>query len=504
MSKEKTYTELTAIFREIEIINSLIELLDWDEQTYMPSKASRHRADQVAYLAELKHHKLINPEIDRLLQLLEDGSPAIDENKAMAVNIREWRRKYNLQIKLPADLVKELSHTCSRAQKIWRDARLAKDFSIFEPWLEKIIKLKQKQADAIGYDGERYDALLDEYEPGARTAEIAVVLTDLREELIPVLNQIQNTGRKPNSSILKRDFPLNSQEAFAKEAAVAIGYDFKRGRLDVTTHPFCTGLGPNDVRMTTRFNKNFFNPAFFGVLHEAGHGIYEQNLPTDHWGTPRGQTVSLGVHESQSRLWENIVGRSKAFWEFWLPKAKKHFTTLEDVILDDFYFAINEVRPSFIRVEADELTYNLHILLRFELERAMLEGDLKAGDVPGAWNERVEKYFGLKVPNEAKGCLQDVHWSAGLFGYFPTYTIGNLIAGQFYTKADEELGGLDEMFRRGEFAPLLKWLKKNIYSRGMTYRSPDLTKVVTGKPLSSESLVNYMKNKFYRIYGIKV
>jgi carboxypeptidase Taq len=299
------------------------------------------------------------------------------------------------------------------------------------------------------------------------------------------------------------NYPKAAQEALAREAAAAIGFDFNAGRLDVSLHPFCSGLGPGDTRMTTRYDERYFVDAFFGVLHETGHALYNQGLPADHFGTPRGEDVSLGIHESQSRMWENLVGRSRSFWQYFLPKARASFPeALAGVSDDDWYFAVNDVRPSLIRTEADEATYNLHVLLRFEIERALLRKELSPADLPGAWNEKMRQYFGLTPPDDARGCLQDIHWSGGAVGYFPTYTLGNLYAAQFFEKAREDLGDLDAQFARGDFAPLLGWLRKNIHSQGKRYTPPKLVQKVTGKPLSAEPLLRHLRRKAAELYGV--
>lgn len=319
-----------------------------------------------------------------------------------------------------------------------------------------------------------------------------------------LVQQIINAPRKPDVSILERDYPVEKQRIFGELVASTIGFDFKAGRLDVTAHPFCSGIGPGDCRITTRYNPNHLGQALFGTMHEAGHAIYEMNLPAEYFGTPMGEAVSLGIHESQSRMWENMVGRSKAFWKFFYPLAQQTFhESLADVSLDDFYFAINDVRPSLIRVEADEVTYNLHILLRFEIEQGIFGGDIKAKDIPAVWNERFKKYFGIVPKTDSEGCLQDIHWSAGLFGYFPTYSLGNLCAAQFFAKAKTDIPDLEKQFEGGKYGALLDWLKKNIHSQGMRYRAEDLVKVVTGKKLDHKPLMAYLSKKFKPLYGVK-
>jgi len=499
---DQIYDQLKELHREVNLLVSISALVEWDQRCFMPSGGSDHRAEQTSWLAGKIHKKSTKNKIGELLSELEAAGigKGLDPRD---VNVREWRHDFDLRTKLPQEFVEDLSRTTSLAQDAWVGARKNNDFGAFQPWLEKIVALKRREADYLGWKNEPYDALLDEYEPGAKTEEVAAVLGGLRDQLVPLLKAIKDSPRKPRLDILHRDYPEAAQEAFSKRVAAAIGFDFNRGRLDVTAHPFCTTIGPNDIRITTRFIRDHVNAAFFGVMHEAGHGLYEQNVLAEHKYTPMGEAVSLGIHESQSRMWENSVGRSLAFWQYWYPEAQKAFTALKDVSVEDFTFAVNAVEPSFIRVEADETTYNLHILLRFELERALLKGDLQAKDVPAAWNEKFKAYFGLDVPDNANGCLQDIHWSAGLIGYFPTYSLGNLNAAQFFVKATEDLGDLEAMFAKGQFAPLLGWLRTNVHSHGRRYRSADLTKVVTGKPLDSKPLVDYLKKKAEMWYGVK-
>lgn len=500
---QEAYHELITRTKECSVLESCKHLIDWDEQTYMPRGGSQHRAEQIALLAKLHHKMFTASEVGDLLGALENSELTADPQSVTAVNIREIRRMYARATKIPETLVKELAHTTTLAGQRWRDARIANDFPQFQPWLEKIIHLKRQEAAAIGYSEVAYDALLDEYEPGATTAEVTAIFAQLRKDLVPFIAAIQESKKRPNTAILSRSYPIERQSLFSQEAAAAIGFDFLNGRLDTTTHPFCSGIGPGDCRITTRYDVNQFNMAFFGVMHEAGHGIYDQGLPAEHYGTPRGQFISLGIHESQSRMWENQVGRSRAFWEHFFPRAQQVFPTcLSDVSLDDFYFAINDVQPSFIRVEADEATYNMHIILRFELEQALIHGDLQAADVPTAWNEKFNNFFGMTPPSDAMGCLQDIHWSMGGLGYFPTYTLGNLYAAQFMDSAREKLVDLDEDFRQGKFYRLREWLNVNIHGHGQTFRSGELCQKITGKPLSPDPLIKYLKEKFTPLYGL--
>jgi carboxypeptidase Taq len=420
-----------------------------------------------------------------------------------AVNVRELRRVYDRATKLPTGLVVELARVTSLAHGKWVEARQRSDFALFLPWLERIVKLKQQEADYYGHAGNRYDALLEDYEPGATTAWLEGVFAPLREELVALLDAIQGSSRRPDPSILHRTYPVEQQEGFGRRVAEAFGFDFEAGRLDVVAHPFCSGIGPGDTRLTTRYDERNFGDGFFSIVHETGHGLYDQGLPAEHWGTPRGDAASLGIHESQSRLWENFVARSRAFWVRFFPQAQAAFpAALGEVSLDAFHFAVNDVRPSFIRVDADEVTYNLHIILRFELERALLSGGLAPADVPAAWNERFAALFGLTPPDAAHGCLQDVHWSGGGLGYFPTYTLGNLNAAQLFAAAGRAVGDLEAQIAAGRFDDLLAWLREHIHSRGQQYRAPHLIEVVTGQPLSHQPLMAHLCAKFAPLYGL--
>jgi carboxypeptidase Taq len=502
MVDHPAYTELIQRIKECHLLGSCGSVLGWDERTYMPRRGSSLRADQVALLARLTHEMLTAPRIGELLVQLE-GSAWNGEGSVQKANVREIRRSYLRAIKLPKELVEEIARVTTRAQQVWQEARQANDFAAFQPWLQKIVELKRQEAQAVGIGETAYDALLDEYEPGATSAAISQVFTALRQELVPLIDALIASGRKPRREILEREYPIAQQEAFGRAAAAAIGFNFEGGRLDVTTHPFCSGIGPGDCRITTRYNPHRFNDAFFGILHEAGHGIYEQGLVPDHYGTPAGSPASLGIHESQSRLWENQVGRSRPFWEHFFPRAQQTFSqALRDVGLEDFVFAINEVQRSFIRVEADEATYNMHIILRFELEQALLSGDLQPAQVPAAWNEKFQKSFGLMPSTPALGCLQDIHWSMGGLGYFPTYTLGNLYAAQFMEQARQDLDDLDGDFRRGEFSRLKGWLNEKIHRPGHCNSAADLCRQVTGKPLGHQPLMNYLRRKYSELYGI--
>ena len=495
--------DLKAHIKEVYLLHSIGGVLGWDERTYMPKQGGEHRANQLAYLSGKAHACGTDPKVGAWLSEIEESGMLSDPLSPDAVTVREMRRYYDKQTKVPTELVEKITHAETIGQGVWVEARKAADFAQFFPHLEKMIDLKKQYADAVGYDDVIYDALLDDYEPGMSTKEVDAVFSAFRPELVAFIKAIKDSGKQPDVSIIERDYAVDKQKVFGEAGAIAIGFDMSAGRLDVTAHPFCSGTGPGDCRITTRFNPNHLGQAFFGILHEAGHGMYEQGLPREHWGTPMGDAVSLGIHESQSRMWENNVGRSKAFWQHFFPRAQQTFPeSLTGVSFDDFFFAINDVRPSFVRVEADEMTYGLHIMLRFELEQGIIDGSIKPADIAKEWNERFTAYFGITPPDDAQGCLQDIHWSAGLFGYFPTYALGNLYAAQFFAKAKADIGNLDQMFAQGKFDTLLAWLRKNIHSQGQRYRANKLVEVVTGKPLSHEPFMAYLHEKFDPLYGL--
>lgn len=500
---ETTFDQLCQHARQTARLGSIGSLLNWDESVLLPPGGGAYRAEQTSLLAGMIHQRWIDPRLGEWLETLSDSPLAADPHSDQGATIRELKRQRDKKIKLPQSLVEQLSRTAVLGQQQWVEARKKNDFDSFRPLLERTIELKREEADALGWQACRYDALLDDYEPGEKTANLRAVLSALRDVLVPIVSQIADCGRRPDRSFLERDFSPSAMIDFSRRVSENFGFDFDRGRLDTSPHPFCSGMGPSDCRITTRKNPRDFSDCLFSVLHETGHGLYEQGLRQEVYGLPPGEAISLGIHESQSRMWENQVGRGRAFWEHYFPLARSAFATqLQGVELDAFYFAVNDVHPSLIRTEADEATYNLHIMIRFELEQALLDGDLPVADLPGSWNEKYEQYLGVTPPNFADGVLQDVHWSAGLLGYFATYSLGNLYAAQFFAQAAAELGPLDEQFRRGEFATLRNWLRKNIHSVGQCRTAGELVQQVTGKPLSHDALIAHLKAKFGPLYGL--
>ena len=502
-NSETLFEELCQHVRKTSYLESTSALLEWDQHTKLPPKASQYRSEQITFMAGQIHKRRTDPRLGELIGELADSPLAQDKRSDVGATIKDLKRDYDKRVKLPVALVETLAQSASVGQNLWVEARKENDFKKFPPQLKKIFELKKQQADALGWQECRYDALLDEYEPGGKTKEVAKVLDALREDLVPLVAEIAESGYQPPTEILRRKFPIPAQEKFGREASAKIGFQYDRGRLDVTHHPFCTETGPDDCRITTRYDENFFNSSFFGTLHEAGHGIYEQGLRSDQYGLAPGKYCSLGIHESQSRLWENLVGRSAKFWDYFYPIAQKHFpTALGDVDKKDFYHAINNVSPSLIRVEADEATYNLHIIIRFQLEQAIIDGELDTDDLPAAWNEKYEQYLGLTPPTDSDGVLQDVHWSAGLVGYFPTYSLGNLYASQLFQAAEKEIGDLGAQFAKGEFLPLKTWLNENVHQKGKCLSGPELGVEVTGAELSHELLIKQLRGKLASIYGV--
>ena len=502
-SIRSTYDNLCRFVHETSLLQSIEALLGWDERCLLPPAAADYRAEQMTLLSGMIHRRQTDRRVGDWLAELADSPLAADPASETGTTIRQLKRQYDKKTKLPQALVEELTRVSVLGQQVWQTARHDDDFASFAPLLEKTIELKREQAQAIGYDESLYDALLDDYEPDERTSNLTRVLGALREELVPLVAEIRDSGRSPDLGILERHYPVEGQAAFSRDVAARVGFDFARGRLDVTAHPFCTAPGPHDCRITTRYEEHHFPCAFFGTLHEAGHGIYDQGLPSGLFGLPPGEAVSMGIHESQSRMWENLVGRNRRFWDYFYPAAQSTFPdALGDVSCDGFYFAINAVRPSLIRIESDEATYNLHILIRFELEQDLLGGMLKVHDLPGAWKEKYGSYLGITPPNDADGVLQDIHWSAGLFGYFPTYSLGNLYAAQFFAQADRELGGLAQQFAAGEFQPLRDWLRSKLHQHGQRYSAAQLVEQVTGKPLSHQPLLAHLRGKLAPLYGL--
>jgi len=399
--------------------------------------------------------------------------------------------------------VEELAKTCVEAQQAWQAARAASSWELLRPWLDRVFALKREQAARQLPDLDPYDSLMDDYEPGASWQALAALFARLRGEIVRLMRDCVAAARRPDAAVLRGPYPVAAQRQFTRAVATRIGFDFTRGRLDTTAHPFCSTMGPDDCRITTRWDEQFLPTALYGVLHEAGHGLYEHGLPRDWFGLPPGEAASLGIHESQSRLWENLVGRSPAFWEWCFPMAREAFPdALGGASAGDVQRAVLAVTPSFIRVEADEVTYNLHVMLRFDLERAVVQGALAVADLRDAWNERFERDFGMRPPTDAEGVLQDIHWSAGLVGYFPTYALGNLYAAQLMHAARADLPELDREIAAGRFAGLLEWLRRNVHAHGRLAAADRLVEQATAAPVSERWLVDSLRRRYGSAHGL--
>jgi carboxypeptidase Taq len=494
VNPDQTYAELIRLSREKTVLASSLAILQWDAEICMPRGGVEHRGNQMALLAGLLHDRATDPRIGDMLASLEGDADAGDAESAESVNLREMRRDYDRETKLPRALVEEMARVSALSSQAWSDARDNDDFKSFAPFLTRTFELAREKADTLGYVEVRYDALLEDYEPGMTTRELSALFTDLVPRLVPV---VQSLRAIPKPAALDgREFAIDAQRAFSEGVAVKLGFDPGTGRFDLGPHPFCTMIGPGDVRIALRYHADNFPAGFLAVMHETGHALYEQGLDTAHYGTPMGEAVSLGIHESQSRLWENYVGRSTGFWQHFYPGLRSAFDALDGVSPDEFRAAMNYVRPGMIRVQADEVTYNLHIAIRFELERALLAGELEAIDVPAAWNAQYEKYLGIRPDSDRNGCLQDIHWSEGLIGYFPTYTLGNVYAAQLFEAAEVAVGPLEEAFARGDFAALHEWLGANVYRHGKRYRATDLVERATGHGANPSALIESLTRRY--------
>jgi len=477
--------------REVALVNSAGQILSWDQETYLPSGSADYRAEQLSYLAA-HAHKLATSE-DFLKSLTEAEDTDDGSNAARAANLRELRRESDRAVKIPTDLVARESSAQSAGHHAWIAARKKSDFSLFAPHLETLVGFALEKANLWGFANEPYDALLEGYERGTSTAAIAALFETLRKELAPL--SAEAVAKCPPSELPPGPYRVATQQSFNAIIAAEIGFDFQAGRIDTTAHPFCTTLGPRDVRLTTRYMESDFTSSLFGVMHEAGHGMYEQGLTEADFGLPSGTAVSLGIHESQSRLWENQVGRSPEFWEKFYPIAQAHFHQLKGFPLETFLGHIHRAAFSPIRVEADEATYDLHIILRFRIERMLLNREISVAEVPATWNDLFRESFGFSPPDDAHGCLQDIHWSMGGIGYFPTYTLGNINAAQLF-KAATSNPAISAATAKADYAPLLAWLRENVHRHGGALDPGPLMAKATGKPPATDDYLAHLRARY--------
>ncbi len=503
MNTNENLAELKSRLGQVEDLHRASSLLSWDQQTYMPPHGAAARAEQLATLDKLAHELFTADAIGNLLSDLQDFAAKLDYDSDDASLIRVTRRDYDKAKRVPPALVEEISRTTALALESWTHARAESNFKQFQPSLEKIVDLEIQLANHFGYSERIYDALLDEYEPQMTTKQVTAIFDGLKLELIPLARAIAQKVDKVDNACLHRAFDEKKQWDFGTAVIQRLGFDFEGGRQDKSVHPFTTGFGLGDTRITTRVHKHFLPSALFGTIHETGHALYDMGYRPELERTPLAGGASLGTHESQSRLWENVIGRSRGFWKFFFPRLRKVFPRqLADQNIDSFYRAINQVKPSFIRVEADEVTYSLHIMLRFELENDLVERKLKVADIPEAWNAKMKEYLGIVPPNDAQGCLQDIHWSSGSIGYFATYSLGSIFSVQLYNKALRDVPSLPSQIEHGEFGELLSWLRTNLHQHGRKFTLDELARKITGEPLTTKPYLDYLKKKYGGIYGL--
>ena len=496
---EQLYNAWKTIMQKAADINNAAAVLGWDQEVYMPPKGAEFRGRQLATLAGQAHELLTSDEFGNLLHELT-GAPGLDD--VAQNNVRLSLEDYVKNKKLSAAFVEESSRLQSECFNAWIAAKTQSDFRIFAPSLTKMVALKRRQAELLGYKAHPYDALLDEYEKGATVAMLDPIFEGIKAGMPLMLAKIKAATQVSNDCF-HQHYPKQDQWDFGIEVLKHMGFDFEAGRQDYSEHPFTTTFAPTDVRLTTHANENNFASMLWSCIHEGGHGLYEQGLPEEQYGLPLGAAVSLGIHESQSRIWENCIGRSKDFWSYFYPRLQARFPRqLGKTDVDTFFKATNKVVPSLIRIEADELTYHFHILIRYEIEKALIEGSLETEGIPTRWNELYSKYLGIMPPDDKSGALQDVHWSHGSFGYFPTYTLGSFYAAQFYEQAKTDIPGLPEQIRNGRFKPLLEWLREKVHIHGRRYTSEELCERITGKKLDAACFMKYAEEKFGTVYDL--
>ncbi len=472
--------------------------LGWDQETKMPPKGAGARGEILAWIATQSHNLLTDPKLGELISTLEEN----DCDSWLTANVKEMRRKFDEASKLPAEFVSEFTKTRSQALVAWKEARENNDFDNFAPYLEKLIQMTNQKIEYLGCDTTPYDVLLDEYEIGMKVEDYDPLFSGLKQRLVPLLHSIMKSETVVPTLPEGIRFSADEQEEFCLKVSRRMGFDFDAGRMDRSTHPFCAGLWPSDTRITTRFDEADPFSCLYAVMHESGHGLYEQGLPSEHSYTPVGRAVSLGVHESQSRFWENQIGRTSAFWKVVLPWFKEHFPECPDWDEEQLDLVANEVKPDFIRVEADEITYNLHIMLRYEIEKKIFNEGLPVHKIPETWNLMFEEWFGIKPPNDTLGCLQDIHWSMGAFGYFPTYTLGNLYAAQLLDAMSKDLGDINQIIESGKWDSMLEWLREKVHSQGSVMTPSELIESATGHPPSPEPFLAYVEEKYSKLYNL--
>jgi len=499
MTTQQLYDSYRQQMQRIADVRHASAVLQWDQETYLPPKGAQHRGQQISTLSELAHQLFSADSLGSLLQeLLLKGDLDVFQKRNVELTLEDYTKakKYSSQF------VRQLSEQINKTFHAWIEARRQNDFKTFEGDLAELVKLKKEESEILGYQNHPYNAHLNEYEKGATVALIDKTFDNLLPQLKQLLDKIA-AQPQVDDRFLKQHYNEQAQWNWGMHLLKELHFDFEAGRQDKSEHPFSTSFGPHDVRVTTRIDETDFNNMTWSCIHEAGHALYEQGLPPEQYGLPLGEACSYSIHESQSRLWENNVGRSLSFWQHYHPQLQQHFPEqLGQNVLFSFYKAINKVQPSLIRTEADEITYHFHVYIRYQLEKSLLDGSLTTADIPQFWNEHYKKYLNVTVPNAKNGCLQDVHWSHGSFGYFPTYSLGSFYATQFFAQASKALPGLTDQIAKGELAPLLQWLRKEIHAHGRFYTSEELCRQVSGEGLNVQYFMDYLLEKYTSIYNL--
>lgn len=496
---EAKLKELKEYIKKLGYLYNTIAIVSWDNMVNMPKKAVEHRGEILSYLTGEAYYLSTSDKVKEFIDFFEKNKNELDE--VQKATVKKLKKEYEKTKKVPDDVYKAFTKEATIALDAWSEAKNKADFSIFKPHLEKVIDFQKKFVEYRGYEGNKYNTLLGDYEEGMTVDKLDKLFGELREGIIKILDKIKKSGYTPKIDFLTKKFPKEDQYEFGKFVLDKMEYDYKEaGRIDEYMHPFTTSFGNKDVRITTFFYENDFKSALFSFIHEGGHAIYEQDIPDELEGTLLNEGASLGFHESQSRFYENILGRSKAFWKYFYPEAKKRFSQFENVSFEEFYEAINYVEPSLIRTEADELTYSLHVIIRYEIEKMLINDKITVSELPKVWNEKYKEYLGVEPSNDAEGVLQDMHWADGSFGYFPTYALGNLYGAQFLSKMEKDMPGMYEEVEKGNLHEIHEWLKNNIHKYGEIYSPVELIKKITGEELSAKYFIDYLDKKYGEIY----
>lgn len=503
-NKEQQLASFRSLVKKIRSYEEALGVLYWDLRTGAPRKGMGNRAEAIGELSAEMFKLTTSDEMGSLLEALAETETVSELSEIDRKTVEECRKEYERSRKIPPDVYQDYVVLTSQAESVWEETKPVSDFNRFRPYLERIVQYNQQFIDLWEPKGTRYDTLLDMYEPGMTTVELDRLFGELREKLVPLVSAIADSANKPDTRCLQGEFDIGKQKQFSLFILEQMGYDFAAGRLDESMHPFATGLNPGDVRITTRYLPDDVGSALFGTIHEGGHALYEQNISTDLIGTPLCTGTSMGIHESQSRFWENVIGRSLPFWQRYMGDLQALFPGQLQVSAEEFYRAINEVKPSLIRIEADELTYNLHIMIRYEMEKALFNEQLNVADLPDLWNAKYKEYLGIEPANHGEGVMQDVHWSGGAFGYFPSYSLGNMYAAQFAHKMRQELPDFDTWIARGELQQMKSWLTERIYRHGKLLTPAEIITQVTGEDLNPAYLVDYLTTKYSDIYKLSI